>query len=78
MYIFPDMIDMSFSDKEKIEWPSKAHKVVAENVLLCNSLITDRDTLINCGRIIRKIPKSKIKIVTLLDLVKLGIPIRLN
>lgn len=78
MYILPEMIDMSFSDKETIKWPSKIHKAVAQRVLLCNPLITDRDTLIRCGKIIRNTPANKIKKLSFIDLAKLGIPIKLN
>lgn len=43
MYIFDDMINMGL--KENQEWPSIYHEGVAKNLLLCNPMVTTRDTL---------------------------------
>lgn len=59
MYIFPEMIDIGLGKSEKRT--SKAHKVVAQTVLLCNPRLTTCDALIHNVRLINKIPKDKIK-----------------
>lgn len=62
MYILDTMIDMGLKKGQK--WPSIAHKIVAQKVCLCNSLVTDRDTLEDMVQKIIAIPTDQIKKVT--------------
>lgn len=66
MYMIDDMVDLSLGDAE--DWTSPAHRVVAQNVCLCNPLIKNRSTLMETGRAINAIPKAAIKKATLVDL----------
>lgn len=68
MYAFPSMLEMT-----KQEWPSEAHKQVAQNALLCNSRYHTMTDLMEGARIIAEIPEDKIKLVTAMDLYALGI-----
>ncbi len=70
MYAFPEMIDMT-----KVPWKSKAHKIVAQNILIGNKRINNLTDLIYYSEIINKIPKNRIKKVTFSDLACLGIPV---
>lgn len=70
MYAFPEMLKLT-----KIKWKSKAHKQVAENLLLGNKRITTCDELTRCGNIINAVDKSKIKTLTLGQAAELGIPV---
>ena len=70
MYIFPEMIDMGLQEGQ--EWPTEYHKIVAQNVLLCNETITTRDALTQGVQNILKIPEDKIKTITFEDLSKYG------
>jgi hypothetical protein len=63
MYVFPTMINLGFRHDEKPVWPSKAHKLVAQNVGLCNPRVTDRDTLIAIVDAVNKVPMDRIKLV---------------
>lgn len=76
MYIFPTMIDLGLKKGEK--WASKAHKLVAQNVLLCNPRITTCDCLMMNVGIINGIPKEDIKKVTVIDLVNLGVMLNIT
>ena len=71
MYIFDEMIDMGLRKGQG--WPTDAHRVVAMNLALCNPLITTRDKLTDVVQKVRKIPKTKIKSVTLADLPDYGL-----
>lgn len=71
MYMLNDMIDMGLKDRQK--WPSDAHRVVAQNIALCNPQITTRDALTQVVQKVCKIPKSKIKTVTLAEMPKYGL-----
>lgn len=68
MYLLPEMIDLGLKTNQK--WPTPAHKQVAQTIGLCNSRVTTRDALTEVVQAIRKVPKSKIKKVTVLDLAK--------
>lgn len=68
MYMFPDMIDLGFPHEEEPKWTSDDHKVVAQNVCLCNPDVRTRDALIEMVSKINKIPQERIRTVTLLDL----------
>lgn len=73
MYMLPEMIDMGLQEGQ--EWPSDAHKVVAQNVALCNSRVTTRDILTEVCQAIIAIPESDIKTVTWIQLVdKYNVP----
>lgn len=72
MYIFNDMIDMGLKEGET--WKSDIHKKVAQNCLLCNPRIHTRDALTEGVGIINSIPDDKIKLVTAIDLMELGVP----
>lgn len=71
MYIFNEMIDLGLNKKSK--WTSKAHRVVAQQVLLSNPRITSCQLMIDNVSIINAIPKDQIKKVTLHDLFDLGV-----
>lgn len=71
MYVFSNMIDIGLKKNDK--WASKAHKTVAQNVLLCNPRINTCQLMIDNVSIINAIPKEKIKKVTLHDLFDLGV-----
>lgn len=73
MYIFPEMIDLGLGKSEKRT--SKAHKAVAQKVLLCNPRINSCDKMIHNVSIISKIPKDKIKKVTIHDLFDMGVQV---
>ena len=75
MYIFDEMIELGLPEGE--EWPSKLHKKLAMNVLLCNPDITTRDSLIEGVKIILKIPEEEIPTLTYEKLVKYGFRARL-
>lgn len=68
MYIFPKMLEMT-----NVTFKSEAHRKVAENILLCNPLVTTMNSLTDGCEKINKIPKTKIKEVTLADLPKYGL-----
>ena len=65
MYIMPDMIDRGLRAGQ--EWPTFAHKVVAQNIALCNSRVTNRDSLTEVVQAVLAIPKNKIRRVTLMQ-----------
>ena len=75
MYIFDDMIELGFPTGTKPEWPSPAHRRVAETALLCNPRIRFRDQLIQGVAIINKIPVDQIKKVTVADLRRFGVTV---
>jgi hypothetical protein len=68
MYAFPSMLELTGQ-----EWPSDAHKKVAETALLCNGRYHNLTDLKEGARIIAEIPDDKIKLVTAMDLYALGI-----
>ncbi|MDD5651628.1 MAG: hypothetical protein PHF86_14635 [Candidatus Nanoarchaeia archaeon] len=68
MYIIPDLINLGLKDDQ--QWPTEAHKVVAQNLLLCRPEINDRDILIQCVQIILTVPIEKIETITLEELIK--------
>jgi hypothetical protein len=67
------MIDIGLKKGEK--WASKVHRVVAQNALLCNPRITTCDCLQYNVSLINKIPKEKIKKVTVRDLFGMGVQV---
>jgi S-adenosylmethionine/arginine decarboxylase-like enzyme len=71
MYMIDDMIDMGLEDGQK--WPTKAHRAVAQNLALCNPMITTRDALTEIVQKVCSIPKTEIKKVKFTDLPKYGI-----
>jgi len=75
MYIFDEMIDYGLPEGGK--WTTKAHRKVAATVLLSNPRVSTRDNLMIYTKVINDIPSSKIKTVTLCDLLHLGIPLHL-
>ena len=66
MYIIPDMIDLGLSKNKK--WKSLTHRIVAQNIGLCNSRVNTRTKLTEVVSAINKIPKNQIKLVTVIDL----------
>jgi hypothetical protein len=68
MYIFDDMIDLGLLENQK--WPTRAHRKIAQTVLLCNPLVKTRDALINGTQRILKVPKKRIKKLTLDELIR--------
>jgi hypothetical protein len=73
MYVFPEMIEIGMKKGEK--WPSKAHKTVAMNALLCNPRITSAEIMKRNIEIINKIPKERIKKVTRAELFEMGVQV---
>ena len=59
------MIEMGLMDGQ--EWPTPDHKVVAQNLALCNPQITNKDRLIEIVQSVIKIPKERIRLVTYED-----------
>lgn len=74
MYMLEQMLMLGFEGGEE-HWTSDDHKIVAANILLCNSHTHDRSTLIECTAIINAIPADKIRLVTAGDLYGMGIPL---
>jgi hypothetical protein len=72
MYIFEEMIDLGLEEGET--WTSDDHRVVAQNILLCNPLINQRDLLCEGVAIINSIPQDQIRLVTAKDLKDMGCP----
>jgi hypothetical protein len=68
MYVFPSMLDMT-----KVKFPTKAHRAVAEKVLLCNPQYFTMSALMEGAKIVADVPKDRIKKVTVHDLFDLGI-----
>jgi hypothetical protein len=68
MYAFPEMLDMT-----KVKFPSSAHRVVAEHILIGNGRYNTMSALTEAARIISKIPKTKIKLLTAKDLHSMGV-----
>ena len=68
MYAFPEMLEMT-----KQEWPTEAHKIVAELVLIGNSRYYTLTELMEGAAIIAAIPNDRIKLVTASDLAALGV-----
>lgn len=62
MYIFPEMIDMGLAEGQT--WPSPEHRVVAQNLGLCNPDVRERDRLTEICQGVIKIPQDRIKTVT--------------
>jgi hypothetical protein len=56
------MIDLGLENFEK--WPSQDHKIVAQNVCLCNPRINSRNKLMEVCSVIIRIPNDKIRIIT--------------
>lgn len=71
MYMLDEMIEMGLEEGQK--WPSPAHREVACNLALCNPMVTNRSTLTDIVQKVRKIPKSKIKTVTMAGLQEYGL-----
>ena len=68
MYIIPEMIDMGLEEGQ--EFPSKAHKAVAEIIALCNPNVFQRDVLTAVVQAVCKVPMEEIvtvKYPTLVD-----------
>lgn len=82
MYIFDEMIEMPMEHLIKAGkatgWTSEDHKYVAQKILLSNPAITDMDNFIRCTEIINNIPQDRIRLVTLADLIDLGISMNFN
>ena len=70
MYIFPEMIDMGLNEDQ--EWPNEIYKMVSQNILLCNPMITTRDALTNGVQKVLLIPDDKIREITFADLSDYG------
>ena len=68
MYAFPEMIDFGLKKDQK--FPSQDHRVIAENIGIGNPRVTTRDGLVEIVQAVIKVPKDKIRTVTLGELVK--------
>lgn len=71
MYMLPDMIEMGLRPDQN--WPTAAHKKVAQRLALCNPLIKTRDDLTEVVQKVIAIPRSQIKKVEFKDLPKYGL-----
>jgi homoaconitase/3-isopropylmalate dehydratase large subunit len=60
-------------DTTEVKWPSDAHRIVAEKVLLGNCRYDRLSDLTTAARIIASIPEDKIKLITGAELAHLGI-----
>jgi hypothetical protein len=68
MYLFPDMLNLT-----EVKWPTDAHRNVAEKALLGNCRYNSLCDLTTAANIIASIPEDQIKLVTGVDLARLGI-----
>ena len=73
MYIMPEMIELGIEDGK--EWPSAAHRTVAQRLFLCNPLIHTRDALTSAVSKLLTVPLKEIETLTLEDLGKYGLGI---
>jgi hypothetical protein len=65
MYIMPDR-------------PIDSHRIVAQNLLLCNPLITKRDALMENVAILNNLTKEDIEKLTIEGAIDLGITLAFN
>ena len=65
MYAFPEMISLGLLENQ--EWPSEAHKKVAQFIGLGNGRVDSQDKLIEVCQTVIAIPMDKIKIVDIVD-----------
>lgn len=73
MYMMDNMIDIGLPDGK--DWPTKAHRIVAKHVGLCNPRVTNRDALTEVVSSVLSIPNDAIEKVSLIDLVEdYGVP----
>lgn len=63
MYGMEEMIDLGLMDKQK--FPTKAHRVVAVNLAICNPSVSSRDHITEIVQAVISVPRSEIKTVTL-------------
>lgn len=63
MYVFEGFVETARKNVGK-EWPSDAHRVVAENICLNNPKITTMDGLMEMVDRVIKIPAEKIRTIT--------------
>jgi hypothetical protein len=68
MYAMPGMEDIGL--KKGQEWPTEAHRDVAQKLCLCNQNIFTAEVLQQVVQAIIKVPNDKIKQITLEQLVK--------
>jgi len=66
MYLLEDMIDMAI--RKGKEWPSAAHRTVAINLCICNPNIKNMGDMSTVVKIVNKIPKTKIKTITVAEI----------
>ena len=76
MYIYEDMVDMGLPNG--VSWPTEAHRIVAQNILLNNSQIDDLDKLKQGVINVLNIPTTKIKTIKMEELSKYGFDIKIG
>lgn len=73
MYIVKTMLALAFEAGEDPKWPSEAHQRIAENLLLGNRAIDNRETLIEQGKLIRGLTEEEAKTITFTGCIQKGI-----
>lgn len=73
MYMLPEMINMGLKSnglfgRVRQKFPTEDHRIVAENLALCNDLVFTRDALTEIVQEVIKIPVDKIKTIKLQEL----------
>jgi len=66
MYASSDMIDLGL--EKGMKWPSKVHRVVAQNLLIGNPTIQNRDTLMDACSEILALTEEQVRRLTLATL----------
>ena len=68
MYAFPNMLVLGLKDEQ--DFPSEAHRIVAEHVAIGNPMVHDRDTLMGVVQAVISVPAERIEEVTYKQLVE--------
>ena len=66
MYMFDEMIELGLKKRQK--WKSPDHRIVDAAIAIANPKVTSLSTLIEVVQTINKIPKNKIKLVSMKQL----------
>ena len=68
MYALPGMEDIGLNEGQ--EWPSETHRIVAQNVCLCNEFCSNADDMHAMVQAIIAVPEDELKEATLETLAK--------
>ena len=73
MYAFESMIDLGLKNAGFKKWKSDWHRVVAVNMCIGNPAVKNMDTLIENVKLIQAVPNDKIRKLTVMEAIKMGI-----